>query len=264
MFIFDQEVCTSCGACAQECPCEAIKLNGEAIEHDKNRCMWCGHCMAVCPCDAIMIDGDGYNVEDVEDFQFSKRASVAQIRRDIMMRRSVRNFNDIPVTEDELAKILEAGKYAPTAKNCQENALLVLKDGEKIDEMLEDLMGELGNIAKALAKDKPEVSAFFMRKYSQFKEEGIDGLFYGAPLVIFVFSNSDIDGAICASTMGQMVEAQKLGFCYVQLAAAPMNTPALLKKYNIPEDKHCVLAMAIGNYDINYFSSVPRKPLPLL
>lgn len=264
MFIIDQESCTQCEACVQECPCEAIKLVEDKIVHDSDKCMWCGHCMALCPCDAIMIDGDGYNVEDVEDFQFAKRASVAQIRRDIMMRRSVRSFNDTPVSEDELAKILEAAQYAPTAKNCQQNALMVLKDGEKIDEVLEDCMGQLKGIAKGLANDKPEVSAFFMKKYAEFAEEGIDGLFYGAPLVIFVFSNSDIDGAICATTMGEMIEALKLGFCYIQLAAAPMNTPELRAKYNIPEDKHCVLAMAIGNYDANYFSSVPRKPLPLL
>ncbi len=264
MFIYDKEVCTGCGACVKECPCEAIKFEDEVLIHDKDRCMVCGHCLALCPCDAIMIDGDGYNVEDVEDFQFAKRASVAQVRRDIMMRRSVRHFNDTPVTEEELAKILDAGKYAPTAKNCQQNALLVLKDEEKIDQALEDCMGQLKVLAKDFAKDKPEVSAFFTKKYSEFKEDDVDGLFYGAPLVIFVFSNSDIDGAILAATMGQMIEALKLGFCYVQLAAGPMNTPELRKKYNIPEDKHCVLAMAIGNYDDNFFSSVPRKPLPLL
>ncbi len=263
MFIIDQELCTECKACVEECPCDAIKLD-EKIVHDPDKCMWCGHCMALCPCDAIMIDGDGYDVEDVEDFQFAKRATVAQIRRDIMMRRSVRNFNDNPVSEDELKLILDAGKYAPTAKNCQQNALMVLKDGEKIDAVLEDCMAQLKVLAKDVARENPGAGAFFMKKCEEFENDGIDGLFYGAPLVIFVFSNSDIDGAICATTMGEMIEALKLGFCYIQLAAAPMNTPELRKKYNIPEDKHCVLAMAIGNYDANYFSSVPRKPLPLL
>lgn len=264
MFIIDQNSCTQCEACVEECPCGAVTLENNTIVHDSQKCMWCGHCLALCPCDAIMIDGDGYSVEDVEDFQFSKRASVAQIRRDIMMRRSVRSFNDTPVTEDELAKILEAAKYAPTAKNCQQNALKVLNDPEEIDQLLEDCMEEIGKASKIVAKDNPEVGAFLMKKYGEFKEEGIDGLFYGAPLVILVFSNSDIDGALCGAAMGEMIEALKLGFCYIQLAAAPMNTPELRAKYNIPEDKHCVFGMAIGNYDANYFSSVPRKPLPLL
>ena len=95
-------------------------------------------------------------------------------------------------------------------------------------------------------------------------EEGKDSLFYSAPLVIGIFSDSDIDGALCAACMGQVIEAVGLGFCYIQLAKDPMNTPALREKYNIPEDRHCVLFMAIGNYDAEYFCSVPRKDVPLL
>ena len=43
-----------------------------------------------------------------------------------------------------------------------------------------------------------------------------------------------------------------------------MNTPKLRQKYNIPDDLHCVLALAVGHYDAEYFCSVPRKDLPLL
>ena len=41
-----------------------------------------------------------------------------------------------------------------------------------------------------------------------YKENGEDGLFYNAPVIIYVFSDNILDGAICASTMMQMVEAQ--------------------------------------------------------
>ena len=79
-----------------------------------------------------------------------------------------------------------------------------------------------------------------------------DGLFYNAPLVIGIFSATDIDGALCAAYMGQVIESLGLGFCFIQLAKEPMNTPAVREKYHIPEDKHCVLFLAIGNYDAEY------------
>lgn len=264
MFIHDQEQCIQCGTCVAECPNQCLKLEGSEVKHNADRCMWCGHCLAVCPRDAIMIDGDGYDVEEVEEFQFFKKPTADMVRCQIMMRRSVRKFNDTPVSENEINRIIEAAKYAPTAKNCQQNALMILNDPDKIKEVLADEMEQLAVLGKEIQREKPEVAAFFLRKYGEYVEDGKDGLFYNAPLVVFVFSNSDIDGAICGATMGQVVESLELGFCYVQLASAPMNTTAMREKYKIPEDKHCVFALAIGNYDTEYFCSVPRKDVPLL
>lgn len=264
MFIYDQEQCIQCGTCIAECPNGCLKLEDGAVAHNPNRCMWCGHCLAVCPRDAIMIDGDGYNVEEVEEFQFFKKSTPDMVRRDIMMRRSVRHFNDTPVTDEEIERILEAAKYAPTAKNCQQNALMILNDPESIQEMVADLMEEIAVIGKEIMRDKPEVAAFFLKKYSEFSEEGKDGLFYHAPLVILVFSHSDVDGALCGASMGQVIESLGLGFCYIQLAKDPMNAPSMREKYKIPEDKHCVFALAVGNYDAEYFCSVPRKDITLL
>lgn len=263
MFILDKERCIECATCVSECPNGCLRVE-DGIHHDATRCMWCGHCLAVCPRDAIMIDGDGYNVEEVEEFPFFKKSTPDMVRRDIMMRRSVRSFNDTPVTEEELGRILEAAKYAPTAKNNQHNALLVVNEPEKREALLSDLMEQIGKAGKELKSTKPEIAAFLLMKYESFKEDEKDGLFYGAPLVIGVFSDSDIDGALCAAYMGQVIESLGLGFCFVQLAKDPMNAPEVREKYNIPEDRSCVIFLAIGNYDAEYFCSVPRKDVPLL
>ena len=70
MFFLEQERCIQCGTCVEECPNGCLTAEDTGVKHDSVKCMWCGHCLAVCPRDAIMIDGDGYNVEDVEEFQF--------------------------------------------------------------------------------------------------------------------------------------------------------------------------------------------------
>ena len=264
MFIHEKGECIQCGTCVDACPTKALKLDGEELIHDSDRCCWCGHCLAVCPRDSIMIDGDGYNVEDVEEFNMLTRPTPQQIRRQIMMRRSVRRFNNEEVTSKELEYVLEAAKYAPTAKNCQDNFLLVVKTPEEREALLGKSMEIIEQMGKDCAQTMPGLSAFFLMRSKLFKEEGTDGLFYKAPVVIYVFSGSDIDGAICADTMMQMIQAQReLGACYLQLAADPFNNnPELKKEYGIPDDKKCVIAIAMGHTDDEFFSSVPRKEVP--
>ncbi|MCS7131624.1 MAG: nitroreductase family protein, partial [Hadesarchaea archaeon] len=43
-------------------------------------------------------------------------------------RRSVREFKLDPVDEDDLKKILDAGRMAPSAGNCQPTEFVVVKD----------------------------------------------------------------------------------------------------------------------------------------
>ena len=179
------------------------------------------------------------------------------------MKKFFAEFNEFRVTSEDIASIIEAAKYSPTGKNIQKNALKVLATPAEVDEVLVDLMEKIGEMAQTMKESNPKIAAFFQKKYDEFKE-GIDGLFYGAPVVFFVFAPDDIDGALCAGTMGRMIESLELGYCYIKLAAIAMDQPDLRKKYNIPDDLHCVLAVAVGHYDADYFCSVPRKDITLL
>ena len=44
--------CISCGACAGECPVEAITEGTDRYEIDPEKCIDCGNCKDVCPVDA--------------------------------------------------------------------------------------------------------------------------------------------------------------------------------------------------------------------
>jgi ferredoxin len=50
-FITDE--CISCGACASECPVEAISEGDDKYIIDPQKCTDCGNCVEVCPADAI-------------------------------------------------------------------------------------------------------------------------------------------------------------------------------------------------------------------
>ncbi len=44
--------CISCGACASECPVEAISEGAEHYEINADTCIDCGNCANVCPVEA--------------------------------------------------------------------------------------------------------------------------------------------------------------------------------------------------------------------
>jgi len=265
MIIVNKEKCIGCGTCTEECHGKAVSLVDGELKWDREKCNHCGHCLAVCPRDAIIIDGDGYKSGDVEEFNAVNRATPDQIRRDIMMRRSVRDFNEEPVSEDDVLKILEAGRYAPTGKNKQGNVFLVMTDPDEREKFLDKSMDFFREYGEKMKESNPQMASFFLDKYRMYTEENEDGMFYDAPVVILIFSENDVDGGICAAHMGQMATSLNLGFTYVMLASIPFkNIEGMNEEYGIPKDKQCVIALALGNTDKEYFCSVPRKETPVI
>ena len=45
--------CASCGACAEQCPVEAISMGAEHYEINPDLCAECGACADQCPVGAI-------------------------------------------------------------------------------------------------------------------------------------------------------------------------------------------------------------------
>ena len=46
--------CVSCGACAAQCPVEAIAEGDDKFVIDQDTCVECGACAAQCPVEAIV------------------------------------------------------------------------------------------------------------------------------------------------------------------------------------------------------------------
>lgn len=65
-----------------------------------------------------------------------------EIKEAIRARRSIRNYQDRPIEQEKLARVLEAGRLAPSARNLQEWKFVVVRDKEKRQKLSEAAMGQ--------------------------------------------------------------------------------------------------------------------------
>ena len=49
------DICTGCETCVEECPVEAISMDGDVAKVDEELCTECGLCVDACPSEAISI-----------------------------------------------------------------------------------------------------------------------------------------------------------------------------------------------------------------
>jgi ferredoxin len=54
----NQELCTGCEICIDECSVDAIAMNEGVASIDEDKCIRCGVCHDICPADAVRHDGE--------------------------------------------------------------------------------------------------------------------------------------------------------------------------------------------------------------
>ncbi|MGM0771706.1 MAG: 4Fe-4S binding protein [Halobacteriota archaeon] len=55
--VINRDECVGCGTCVDDCPSEAISMDGDNIAVvDADECLDCGACVDSCPTDAITME----------------------------------------------------------------------------------------------------------------------------------------------------------------------------------------------------------------
>ena len=154
----------------------------------------------------------------------------------LLTRRSIRNFNDKPIPEDVLNKILEAGTYAPTAMGMQKPIIIAITDKKVRDEVSRENAKIMGR-------------------------EGIDP-FYGAPVILLVavenYPNAVYDGSCVMDNLLNAAWAMGVGSCWIHRAKEELESDfgkKLLKSLGIVGDY-----IGVGHAALGYFDGEP--PLP--
>jgi len=145
----------------------------------------------------------------------------------IRTRRSIRRFTAGPVSEEDINRILEAGRWAPSASNNQPWKFIVLRSSE---------------VRKKLAATLA---------WGKFLSQAVLGI---AVVIDEAASTHAVeDGA--AATQNMLLESHSLGLgaCWIGTYGSPHEASAR-KVLNVPEDERLLSVIAIGRP-----AEAPRK-----
>jgi len=242
----DQELCIKCGSCEKDCVFRVMILTESGAEASSPECAKCGHCVAVCPVNAVSMSG----YEDVpEEIDQEKKLDPDILLAKIKARRSMRYFTDQEVSDEDIEKIIDAGRFTPTARNLQGTSYIVLKDN----------INEYEQIAVTALRRLKKVIKPFLGRYKDIEVE--DSFFFkGAPVAIVIKSNDVIDGALAASLMELMAQSLGLGVLYSGFFTEAVKIPGKLKrKLQIPRRDKIVTTLVIGHPAVTYKRTVQRE-----
>lgn len=271
MVIVDLEKCIGCGTCKADCPAANIAVKDGKAVHGK-WCLECGHCTAVCAQRAAVFTG-GYDPAEIIEYDDPKKFAIEPERllNFVKFRRSIRQYTEEPVSDADIAKILEMGRYTQTGANMQLLRYIVLT---------RDTLREITPVAlRALAElDVKSVDKKAMRvpyQYLDFQNIWInwhqvyqnkkrDLLFHGAPNALLIVSRTcnELDGCFNAGHLELMINSLGLGACLMGFGTfAFAVSPELRQRVGIREGESVILMMVFGHPGVKYLRTVGRKPV---
>ena len=153
----------------------------------------------------------------------------------IQSRRSVRNYQDKPVPEEDIQKLLKAGAMAPSARNLQPVRYILITNKEKIRELS-------GKVKEALMP--------LGEKYGKRAKSEEDLIFYGAPLLILLVGDKEKwtknDCALAAENMMLQAHELGLGSCYIGLMNKIGDDRETLSSIGIEEGQELYCPLIFG------------------
>ena len=257
MVNIDIDKCIGCGLCTKDCVRDILELRNEKAYRLSEKCILCGHCVAICPQNAVTIDE--YDMSEI--VEYNKEA--CHIDDNVMLnaikfRRSIRAFKEKQVEREKILKIIEAGRYSPTAKNTQNVSYIVVQDD--LSDLRNEAMKSFRKLFNFLKTVSKVINVQDGVDFDRINIEEGDFLFKGAPTLILVVSEHPVNAAIASANMELVANSQDIGVLYVGFFTLVANRNRKIKKmFGIKGKEKIVTCLAIGYPDVEYKRSAPRK-----
>ena len=264
LFEVNTQTCNKDGICAANCPMGIIEMQkGEfPIPSDdaEEICIRCGHCVAICP--TASLSHREMSVEKCPPINKELYISLAQCEQFLRARRSIRTYKEKSVPKNELLKLLDLARYAPTGHNSQGVEWLVLGNRDE----LRRLAGITVDWIRQMLKNMPEFAlAFHLDRVVRQWEEGEDIILRGAPNLIVAHAGKDdpmepTSSAIALSHLELAATSMDLGCCWAgAIHAAATTFPPMAEALKLPENHICQGAMMVGYPKYKYHRLPLRK-----
>lgn len=265
----NENLCTLCETCVETCPSHIIFRQDDSIQtKDEEHCIVCGHCVAVCPEGAI--EHNEMNTEEFLAVDENSQVSPESLTHFLRSRRSCRNYSQKPVPRELLEKLVDIGRFAPTAHNWQNVDVIVVEKPEMVKKLSTIASEFFGNTAQAMeASDDPidEHMQDLLRGFKlihQFHLDGKDRVFRGAPVAILLHGPEENNYARdnCLYTLFHMVmmaHSLGLGSCINgYFTAAAEWLPEIPELLNIQKGNKIFGCVTIG-YPVHSFEKLTSR-----
>lgn len=266
LFTVDNQKCERCGTCAAVCPMGIIIWQGreslpEPVDGAARLCINCGHCLAVCPRGALSLAA--MPVDDCRLIDRNLLPSFAQFSEAVHSRRSTRVYKEESVARQDIEKLIEVARHAPTGKNTQLLNWLVIQGRQRLEPLVEHCIDWMRDM---VAKKHPMAAAFGMGKVIAARQAGMDPILRGAPALVIMhaaqeYTGGTTDSTIALTTLDLAAPRLGLGTCWAGFfqIAATMWQP-LQQALKLPPGHLATGAMMLGHPKFRYQRVVQRKP----
>jgi nitroreductase len=161
-----------------------------------------------------------------------------QIMEAIEKRRSIRTYKDRPLSREIIDSLLEAAKYAPTARNLQQSEYKVITGRDRIKRISDKIVAQV-------KKEEPQI---------QLSERAQHNLFYDAPLLVIITGPKDnnwtyTDAALAAENVMLYAASIELGTCFIGWARQIDRNEELQSELHITNDRTVAAAVICGYPD---------------
>ncbi len=169
-------------------------------------------------------------------------------------RRSIRSFQEKPVEKELIEEIIQAGRFAPSAKNRQPWKFIVITNRDFIDHLSTEVKNQMKRMLKYRFFYQFFLKSLRKKKTLQFLTAVAysknDSIFYNAPVLVFVVSKrgvfNDESCACCAQNMMLAAHSKGLGSCWIGFANVLGLKRKTLRELKIPEEYHIAAPLIFG------------------
>jgi nitroreductase len=206
------------------------------------------------------------------------------VEKVIMERRSIRNFKKTPVPDNLIRRVLEAGRFAPTAGNAQPWKFIVITDQELIAEMERATVKMSKLLMGFVDYSRNAFRRIFLTPYVKFLTRLMPNklhpvpfnllqqiaaektpVYHNAPVMILLLidkrgiGNPALDAGICGQNMVLAAHSLGLGTCWIGMITVLMMNPFWRKKLGVTSPYELTDCLVLGWPRGDYEGEVARE-----
>jgi nitroreductase/Pyruvate/2-oxoacid:ferredoxin oxidoreductase delta subunit len=262
LLIVNKETCTRCNACIDVCPVSIIAMGEEVPQVTFDACIACGHCVAVCPTSAI----DNTKAPLTKQKTLPSMPVINSETAELFLRsrRSVRSYKDQPVQREELTKLLDIARFAPTGGNSQGISYLVIDKKESLKDITEIAICYM---EEEVAKNTPW-AVFYSPVVKRYRTTKEDVILRDAPaLIVAKGSTQNLMAKDSTRFTLEYVElyapSMGLATCWAGFISLCVDSgyKPMLDYIKLPEGQSITGALMVGYSKHIYKRAVDRAPL---